>query len=297
MTRSSICLTLLSAAVAVWGQAAAPAAAPAFEVASIRPSPPNPPGTPNPPISEIDKARVKLHLPMQGIICAAYGVRADQVVGPAWLTNTRFDIEAKLPADATLDQVPVMLQTLLAERFKMTVHRESREQSVYALIVGKDGLKMKAKALDPSSADAAPAATRDGCYPHAGQGAGPGGRGSTIANGDMKMSTGENGVLITMSRIPSLVEWLTTTMRLFSGLSGGPSVVIDKTNLKGEYDIHLEQKLVADTGAIAPGQSPAPLGDPWFFGALEKLGLKLERQKAPIETIVIDQIEKTPTEN
>src|SRR5580658_10982834 len=158
MTRSlTICMTLLGTAAA-WGQAPSPA----FEVASIRPSPPNPPGTPNPPISDIDKARVKLHLPMQGIICAAYGVRADQVVGPAWLTTTRFDIEAKLPEGATVDQVPSMLQALLADRFKMTVHRESREQSVYALILGKDGLKMKPKVDPAASADAPPLATRDG---------------------------------------------------------------------------------------------------------------------------------------
>lgn len=98
-------------------------ATPSFEVASVRAAPPTPVGTPNPPISEIDNARVRLHLPLQGIVCAAYGVRADQVIGPQWIVNTRFDVEAKLPDGGTVGQVPAMLQALLADRFKMTIHR------------------------------------------------------------------------------------------------------------------------------------------------------------------------------
>lgn len=311
MTRRLICATLVAASAA-WAQAPSPA----FEVASVRQSPPNPPGTPNPPISEIGNGRVKFHLQMQGLICEAYGVRANQVVGPAWLTTARFDIEAKLPAGATVDQVPAMLQTLLADRFKMTVHRESREESVLALVVAKDGLKLKPR--DAATGEVLPpAGKRDGCYPHAGQPAAPAAGSaanakddpkrpaalgqilSTITNGDMTMVTGMNGSRVEMARIPSLVEWLGTMAPLLRALSGGgPAVVIDKTNLTGEYEIVLQgTAAAADITPPQPGQPAAPLGAPWFVGALEKLGLKLEQQKAPVETIVIDHIEMTPTAN
>jgi uncharacterized protein (TIGR03435 family) len=297
MTRSLIYITLLNAAAA-WGQAAAPA----FEVASIRPSPPTSPTARTPPYANVDKAGVRLRLPLQGVVCMAYNVRADQIVAPAWLANTRFDIEAKLPQGATEEQIPPMLQNLLADRFQMTVHHESREQPVYALVVGKDGLKMKPKPAAAPGADAPPPRTMDGCNPRVNQGTTADGKGSTVTNGDMKMSMHIDGqkveVSIETSRTTTLAEWLTTELTLVKGiLGGGPSIVIDKTNLTGEYPIRLAQSAEGDSGAIVPGQSPAPLGDPWFFGAIEKLGLKLERQKAQIETIVIDQIEKTPTEN
>jgi uncharacterized protein (TIGR03435 family) len=239
----------------------------------------------------------------------AYNVRADQIMAPMWINTTRFDIEAKLPEGATVEQVPPMLQALLADRFKMTVHRESREQSVYALVVGKDGLKMKAKAADASvaaAADAPPPRTRDGCNPRANQSTSTDGKGNTITNGDMKMSmrvdATKDGAKVEMSietsKTATLAEWLTTELSLLKsvGMGSGPSIVLDQTNLTGEYEIRLAQSATGDS-AIVAGQSPAPLGDPWFFGAIEKLGLKLERQKAPVETIVVDSIEKTPTEN
>ena len=282
---------LLLAALAC-GQSAAPA----FEVASVRPAPPSPQGVADPPVSEIDSARVRLHLPLQGIVCAAYGVRADQVIGPQWIVNTRFDVEAKLPEGATVTQVPAMLQSLLADRFKLTMHRETREQEVYALVVPKDGLKMKAKTTASADAEPVPEGTRDGCYPHAGTTGAPGGRGAmAIANGDMKMTSGEAGQRIEMSRIPSLVEWLNAELRIFGRLMGGPSIVIDKTGLTGEYEIVMQQK--APPADQTPEDALATLRNPWFLASMEKLGLKLEKQKAPIETIVIDSIERNPTAN
>lgn len=264
-----------------------------FEVASVRPAPPR---TPDPPISEIDSAHVKLHLPLQGIVCAAYGMRADQVIVPQWALTARFDVEAKLPDGATTRQVPAMLQAMLADRFKMTMHRESREQQVWALVVAKDGLKMKAKAAPAADAEPMPEGTRDGCYPHAGMSGAIGARGGvTIANGDMKMTSGESGQRIEMSRIPSLIEWLNAELNIFGRMMGGPSVAIDKTGLTGEYEIVLEQK--APPAGLSPQDAADTLRNPWFLAAMEKLGLKLEQQEAPVETVVIDHIERAPTEN
>lgn len=77
------------------------------------------------------------------LLTAAYGVRPDQIEGPAWLDVERYDIVAKPPVSATKDQVPVMLQNLLADRFGMVVRVETRQRTSYALVVGKDGPKLR----------------------------------------------------------------------------------------------------------------------------------------------------------
>lgn len=122
------------------------AAGPEFEVATVRPA----------PEITIELARSgKLHLGMNidhsrvdigglnlsAILQAAFTLGDGQIAGPDWMKSARFDILAKMPDDATEDQVPQMLQALLADRFKLTVHRETREQSVYVLVVAKGGIK------------------------------------------------------------------------------------------------------------------------------------------------------------
>jgi uncharacterized protein (TIGR03435 family) len=145
-----------------WAQAPAapaPASAPlAFEVATIKPAR---------PIQEqalagkmhvgekIDGARADYGaMSIADLITLAFKVKAAQVSGPDWIKTERFDILAKLPEGATKDQVPQMLQSLLADRFKMTFHRETKDQSVYALVVAKGGPKLKESPPD----DPAPAA-------------------------------------------------------------------------------------------------------------------------------------------
>src|ERR1019366_2283199 len=141
---------------------------PAFEVASIKPSE---------PITPAMFASGKLHAGMKvdgkrvdignfglmQLICKAYDVKTYQVSGPSWLqaiglTGQRFDIVANLPEGATKEQVPQMLQGLLAERFKLAIHRESKDQAVYAMVIGKGGLKIKESE--------APTAAPDGAAPN-----------------------------------------------------------------------------------------------------------------------------------
>ena len=158
---STICLTLALTASAALAQAPAPAAAAAvpsrleFEVASIRPAE---------PINPAKFAAGKLHvgltvdgavadigfLSLAELIPMAYRVKSYQVSGPGWMPQQRFDIKAKMPEGATREQVPEMLQALLAERFKLTIHRETKEHSIYALVVGKKGPKLKESAPDPA---------------------------------------------------------------------------------------------------------------------------------------------------
>ena len=112
---------------------------PTFEVASVKRSAAKGGGggiTPEP------NGLTATNVTLLFFIRIAYGVRDDQVSGPNWLNDERYDIVARTAAPATQDQLRLMLQTLLTERFKLMLHREERTQSGYALILGKDGPKL-----------------------------------------------------------------------------------------------------------------------------------------------------------
>ena len=109
---------------------------------------------------KVDGARAEYaRMSLQELIVEAYKVKAYQITGPDWLGGTsaqRFSIQAKLPEGADKDQAPQMLQALLADRFKLAVHRDSKERPVLALVVGKDGPKLtrstdKAEDVDPDA--------------------------------------------------------------------------------------------------------------------------------------------------
>jgi uncharacterized protein (TIGR03435 family) len=235
----------------------------------------------------------------------------------------RFDVMAKMPEGATKEQVPEMLQALLAERFKLAVHRDSKEHSVYALIVGKNGSKLKPAEPDvaptPPAADAPPAkglvvGTAEGqvsVTPN------KDGKGATIAGGafgQMRMSMGEAGTMrmeFPKISMPGLAEML-------SRFADRP--VFDMTELKGNYQVALDLSMdemrnvaraaasqagIAMTGPAGGGgdggKSPADAastpGGSSILGAVQQLGLKLDGRKMPIDTVVVDHLEKTPTEN
>src|SRR5580658_6488641 len=126
-----------------------PTARPEFDVASVKPSVES--ANPAANISRglhIDGAMVSVNgMTLKWYIHYAYTAKESQVSGPDWLSSERVDIVAKLPAGATRDQIPAMMQALLADRFKLTMHRDSKEFPVYALIVGKGGVKMKESPL------------------------------------------------------------------------------------------------------------------------------------------------------
>jgi len=130
-------LTLLLAAPwPVFGQIA-------FEVASIKPAPPQELGRTSVRRST-DKARLNyMNVSLMDLVTDAYRVQPREVVGPDWLDSVRYDVLAKLPEGAKGDQIPEMLQSLLVERFGLKAHQDSKEMSMYALIVGKGGSKMK----------------------------------------------------------------------------------------------------------------------------------------------------------
>lgn len=202
------------------------------------------------------------------------GINNEQVIGePTWSNTDGFDIEAKVaPADVptlgkmTFEQRRTMFQSILADRFKLVVHHETRELPVYVLTVAKGGTKLKESAPDD------PASTT------------PRRRGMMINNGKLTANDAQLSMLVTV-----LSRSLGRT-------------IIDKTGLAGNYDFTLEWN--PDEGSApkpvdgaAPAATAAPDARPSIFTAVqEQLGLKLESTKAPVDVIVIDHIEK-PTEN
>jgi uncharacterized protein (TIGR03435 family) len=222
--------------------------------------------------------------------------------------SQRFDIVAKMPEGATKEQLPQMLQSLLEERFQLKFHRGSKENSVYGLVVGKGGPKLKEAAAPPPADPAAPPAQAPAVsFKQTGEG-----RGVVSAsgpNGPVKMTIGEGGAMQMQANM-SMKEFADALTRF----AGKP--VIDETELKGKYEIALDipaeamKALIASAGIAIPGAVPAGGGggampldstsDPsggTVFNSVQKLGLKLEPQKKPVETIVVDSAEKSPVEN
>ena len=194
----------------------------------------------------------------------AYDVREYSFSGPDWLGTLRFDINAKFPPSDSAQEPKerqvarrLMMQNLLAERFKLTAHRETKMLSGYALVAGKKGPRLT------------PSERKDG---------------TSISTGNSRL----DGYGMSMA---NLANTLANQLR-------GP--VADMTGLDGKYDIKLEWSLddaKAGGGDGGDGKSAPDLRPSIFTALQETLGLKLETRKIPVEILVVDHVERTPTEN
>ena len=291
---------------------------PTFEVASVKPAAPitgnairvmmrGGPGTPDPGQITYTNVTVK------NVLMNAYGVKGFQISGPGWLDSERYDIVAKLPRGATKAEFMAMLQNLLAERFKLTLHREKKDLPMYVLVVGKNGPKLKESVDDaapkegdvpksdgPAAAMGKIAIGKDG-FPVLPPGSG--GRGATammLMNGNARMTANRQSMA-------GLAEMLSGQLDL---------PVVDMTGLTGNYDFTLYFAPEGLVGMRLPGGLPPPpppgeggpgmpmasapdaQSNPSLFAALqEQLGLKLEQRKGPVDLLVIDHLEKAPVEN
>jgi uncharacterized protein (TIGR03435 family) len=264
---------------------------PEFEVASIKPTTTAPLGAQVHVGVQIDGAQVHCtYLSVRDYIRIAYKVKEYQVTGPDWLASDRYDIHAKLPAGATREQVPEMLQTLLEERFQIKMHRDSKEFPVYGVVVGKGGLKLKESPLDPET-QAGVNVTAEG-----------GARGTTLTFG--------RGAYFTLA--DNRFEARKLTMAQLADSLGRfvERPVVDMTELKGTYDLTLEftpeeYRVLLIRTALSAGVALPPevmrflegASDESLFKGLQAMGLKLESRKAPLEVLVIDSASKTPIEN
>jgi uncharacterized protein (TIGR03435 family) len=272
----------------------------------------------------VDGARAEyIFMALRDLIALAYKVKVYQITGPNWLATQRFDIFAKLPDGASKDDAPQMLQALLEDRFKLAVHRESKEGPVLALVVGKGGPKMKESPEAPKPIDPnAPLA--------------PGERQIDSADGPMRMTVNTKNGTSTMNMgakgtVTSSFDPATRSMKIeasqltmagladmlssFAQASGGGQVK-DMTGLTGNYQVAMSfsmedlMNMARAQGANVPipppqggaAANPAdaasdPGGTSSLVQAVQSMGLKLESRKATVEQLVIDHVEKTPTEN
>jgi len=291
MVRTSLVLSLAALLrAAAWAQSAA---APAFEVASIRPA-----QQPAQGVNlgmRIDGAQVRATLALKDFIGIAYSVKVYQISGPDWLASEWFDIAAALPAGSAPGQIPEMLQSLLAERFQLKLHRDKKDFPVYALEVGRGGLKMPENPPDDNTPSAEGGRGVNVGVSGSGQGVSVNlGRGSsyTFANNQFEAKK------LTMTDLANNMERFLDRP------------IVDMTGLKGKYDFALDLteedyramliRAAVSSGIVLPPQALRLLdtGEPVsLFSAVEKLGLKLEARKAPLDWLVIDAMRKEPTEN
>lgn len=264
-----------------------------FEVASIKPSAQSAQGQTSAGL-HIDGSIVRYSaLSLKLYLGMAYSLKNYQIFAPDWMASERWDITAKLPDGSDPKQVPQMLQALLRDRFQIRLHRETKELPVYGLIIGKSELKLKESSADPGrepgeqSVKVAPSRS---------------GTGTTVTYGNGSYFTlGDNK--FEGKKLP-----MATMAGALARFADRP--VVDMTDLKGIYNFIMEFspedfRAMMIRAAIAQG-TVLPLevlkladtssGDT-LFNAVEKLGLKLEPRKAPIEVLVIDQALKNPTEN
>jgi uncharacterized protein (TIGR03435 family) len=294
--------TLLAASLAICASAGAQdqggAASARFEVASVRAAGQKPPYAPIIAAGEIkggpgtgDPTRMTFTWVLARVLLMkAFALPLDQVSGSDWVmgNDARFDISAIVPAGATKEQANEMLLNLLKERFHLAYHSEKKGFDAYALVVAKGGPKLKdaAPAIGPlpeapqPGTVATPATLdRDG-FPQLPAGR-PGFQGR-----------GQNWVMRETYRMATLQQLSSHLQFMLRG-----SRIVDKTGLTGTYDFTLE---CSTAGLLGRGAAADIASDPApdLFSALEsQLGLKLEKSKTQLDAIVIDHMDKTPTEN
>jgi bla regulator protein BlaR1 len=289
-------------------QLVAPSATPAaqkFEVASIKPVSRgmNPP----PNSIELNFLRAVAHVSRNGrfnmktvpvslLIQLAYNVQDSQVLGePSWTNSDRYDVVAKADSNANFEQMRPMLQSLLTDRFKLRLRRETRELPVYELAVAKGGLKIEAAkegscvTFDPTKPPPQfnpnrPPPPLNIC----------GGVNRQILGGPQERRVRINAIAV---RIPKLIEIISDDVR---------RIIVDNTGFNEKFDVHLEfapsevfgnglgPAPPIDSGTAAPPADPSGVS---IFSALQQqLGLRLRLTKLPVEVLVIDHVER-PSEN
>jgi len=261
-----------------------------FEVASIKPVTDAPPNAVAAGV-RIDGSQVRMSfLSLKDYIGVAYRVRLHQISGPDWLGTQRFDIAAKLPDGSVQADVPEMLQSLLADRFGMKSHREKREFPVYALETAKAGFT-----LTPTGKSERPEGTPVNVA------GGGNASGVEINFGDGAYIALKDGFEIKDLPMNIVADMLTRFL---------DRPVVDMTNLKGTYEFKLplapEDRMsmlirsAVSAGVVLPPQALVFMdagSHASLLDSLRKVGLTLESRKAPLDVLVVDEVQKTPTEN
>jgi uncharacterized protein (TIGR03435 family) len=233
---------------------------------------------------------------MKTILMWAYGIKTFQLMGPSWTDTERYEIVAKVPQGATKEQVAVMLQNLLEERFHLSLHRETKELLTYVLLPGKNGPKLTKS--DPAASedeDALPDAAmprprvtmgKDG-FPEIPPDARiPGSFTLTLSGGEFTRTK-------VFARHRTM-DQLADTIGIYVN-----RLVRNLTELQGRYDFTLafESAPEIDMAAAKPAEARDDSGPTIFAAVQQQLGLRLEARKGPVEMLIVDRLDKVPTGN
>lgn len=277
-------ILMIALVALVSGQSTTP---PRFEIASIKPAGAPPLNSPN------DGRGVVRVFPggrltaegavLRFIIQNAYRMRPFQIIGgPDWINSTHYTIEAKADGNVPPQQLWLMLQSLLEDRFQLKARRETRQLPVYELTVAKGGFKLPPPkdggcfTIDPANPLPPPPAP---------------GQPMMAPCGSVMGSGGPSGMRIIGARIP-----MSELARILTNMLDRS--VIDKTGFSGTFDVNVEFSF--DQALAGLGENPTtgrvfakdPTTPSIFTALQEQLGLKLESAKGPVDVIVIDSIEK-----
>lgn len=234
-----------------------------FEVASIHASEPGLP-TGN---FHTGSGTFSFHnMTLRSCIEWAYGLRPLQIAGPAWLNEARFDINAKAAdRNADDDQLRLMVRAMLADRFGFRAHHEEKEQQVFELTIAKNGPKFHAAGIKDASRFNESA--DDG------------------ASGFSEDKTGALATHVTMAEVANKISELLDR------------IVIDKTGLTGRYDFRLDLTPYMTPDADGKNGTKADIMSILFAGFNDQLGLKLEAGRETVDLLIVDSVNRTPTEN
>ncbi|HEX3878982.1 MAG TPA: TIGR03435 family protein [Bryobacteraceae bacterium] len=290
---------------------------PKFEVASIKqipnwPPPPSPSGQRGqgggcPTSMKVDRARLDFQcVTLTMLIGYAFQIAPGRVTGPDWMMgpgSPRFQITAAIPSTAATDQVPQMLRQLLADRFRLSVHHAIATSPIFALVVARGGTKLSPAQLQPLDQPASSSSEASA-------------RSDQIYGATHHLATGDGATILSSPSMGTVFEtgndpfqgqrWeaASSTMAgladLLDNVAPLPLPIIDQTGLGGRYQLSLEvtfRHLAPDASAADLFEANQEMVLMAFNAGLRKLGLELNRGKAPLETIAVDHIEKTPSQN
>jgi uncharacterized protein (TIGR03435 family) len=271
----TLLLSIFVATGTAVGQTESPAPGPQFDVASVKPN------------TGVERG-VEIGFPSPGwfharnvwlrfLVQNAWNVKDYQVVGgPGWAASERYDIDAKTDGKASRDQMWLMLQTLLRDRFRLALHHESKEWPVYNLVAAsKGGIKLQATkegSCLQRNPEAAPA---------------PDAPNTNVCGSSQWSARHVNGTAISIQQFTAML----------ANILQRP--VADNTGFTGTFDVHLSWTPDQTTpGLMAPGLAPPPIpsdnaAGPTIFNVLvDQLGLKLQAAKGSVDVLVVDRAER-----
>jgi uncharacterized protein (TIGR03435 family) len=263
-------IAAVAAPVAAWSQPQTAGERLEFEVASLKPTAPGAIGF---SIVPVPGGRLRArNIPLKRLVAVAYSITDHQILSDLkWFESQGYDMEAKAPGPAALPQLRLMLQSLLDERFKLKLHRETKEMSIYSLLPAKNGTPGGPGLVRTADGDCS-AAVGD-------QAALPNGTPCGVVNIGPGRINGQRG------RISQLCDRLST-------LLGRP--VVDKTGLTGNFNIAVTWTPDPELERQATEAKQPDVSGPSLFTSLqEQLGLKLVAGKGPVEVIVVDAADRS----